>query len=236
MNREFYYIPYKSRRNCHIKDKTMLSLLSKYSHSNMVQSSKQINKKVNLEIGFGSGEFILEKAQQNLNDIYLGCEVYNPGIVKLLKYLKQNDINNVYIYRGDARELLINTADLFFNDIYILFPDPWSKTKHHKRRLINQKFLHFIKRKFCADLHIMTDHQEYAHSILHDILQCNDYIIKVLEVKKERYYGTKFETKAILKSRYIFNFVLNHKPHNQESLDVMAYNEQKAALFQHFKL
>ena len=236
MNEEFYYIPYKSRRNCHIKDKTMLALLSKYSYDNMVQSFKQIDRKVNLEIGFGSGEFILEKAQKNLSDIYLGCEVYNPGIIKLLKNLKQNDINNVYVYRGDARELLVSTMDLFFNDIYILFPDPWSKTKHHKRRLINQKFLHFIKRKFYSNLHIMTDHQEYARSILHDILQCNNYIIKVLEVKKEGYYSTKFETKAISKSHYIFNFVLSHKPYNQEDLEIMAHNEQKAALFQYLKL
>ena len=217
MVNDFHYIPYKSRRNRHIQDEEMLNLLNKYSYNSHIKEFlEQINKKVNLEIGFGSGEFIFQKALQNPNEIYLGCEVYNPGIIKLLKNLKKNDVNNVIIYNGDARELLINTMDLFFNDIYILFPDPWSKNKHHKRRLINQTFLHFIKRRFYADLHIMTDHQEYARSILYDILQCNDYIIKVLEVKKEGCYGTKFETKAISKSHYIFNFVLNHKLHNQK--------------------
>ena len=211
MDRGFYYIPYKSRRNSYIKHKEALNLLNEYSYNNAMQFLEQTTKKVNLEIGFGSGEFILTKAIENPNDIYLGCEVYNPGIVNLVKNLKKNNINNVFIYKGDARELLINTVDLSFSNLYILFPDPWPKNKHHKRRLINQSFLSFIRKKFHSSLCIATDHSEYAQSILHDALQCGDYIVEMSKIKKEKCFYTKFEDKAISKSSCIFHFILSHK-------------------------
>ena len=209
MDQGFHYIPYKSRRNSYIKDEETLSLLNEYSCD--IQLLQQTTKAINLEIGFGAGEFILSKAIENPNNIYLGCEVYNPGIIKLIKNLKRNNIQNVLIYRDDIRELLINTVNLFFNDIYILFPDPWPKKRHHKRRLINASFLQFIRKKFRSDLHIATDHERYAENILYDIIQSNDYKIKTLKIKKEKSLCTKFEDGAISKSSCVFYFVLNHR-------------------------
>jgi tRNA (guanine-N7-)-methyltransferase len=210
MAESFRYIPYRSRRNISVKNKENINLLAKYCHSNPIEYLKQTKKNINLEIGFGSGDFILKEALQNTNDIYLGCEVYNPGIMSLTRKLEKYNVKNVCICNRDAREFLIATQDMLFKNIYILFPDPWPKKKHHKRRLINKDFLQFIKTKFKFNIYIATDHEKYAESILYDSLKNHDYRIKRLEVKKDKYFNTKFENKAISKSSDIFSIVLEH--------------------------
>ena len=69
----------------------------------------------------------------------------------------------------------------------------------------------FIRKKFRSDLHIATNHEGYAESILHDITQSDDYKIKTLKIKKEKSFCTKFEDRAISKSSCVFYFVLNHR-------------------------
>ena len=211
MGEIFSYTPYHSRRNTFTKNEETLDLLSKYCCDNPIEYLHQHLGKVNLEIGFGSGEFIFQEAVKNPDVLYLGCEVYNPGIVKLARNLKKNDVKNVIIYKGDARDVLTQTPHFFFKNIYILFPDPWPKKKHHKRRLINPQFLNFIAEKFCCNLNVATDHDGYAESILHDVLQNSHYEIQNLEITKEKFFSTKFESKAISMSGKVFNLIASHK-------------------------
>lgn len=208
MNKGFSYIPYHSRRNSCIKASEALELLDKYCCNDPVEFLLQDLGKVNLEVGFGSGEFILREAIDNPDKLYLGCEVYNPGIVKLVNNLESKSIKNVLIYKGDARDILVKAPDVFFDNIYILFPDPWPKKKHHKRRLINPQFFEFIAKKFRSNLCIATDHEGYAESILYDIFQSGDYAIEKLEMTKGKCFSTKFETKAISSSSNVFKFIL----------------------------
>lgn len=211
MNKKLEYIPYKSRRNKIIESDEFLNLLNNYSYERQKEFILNTRKRINLEIGFGAGEFILYRAKRDKENIYIGSEVYNPGIIKLINNIKRYNVNNIFVYQGDARDLLNQISDQFFYNIYILFPDPWPKKKHHKRRLIEKNFLQYLLDKFSSNLFIATDHLGYAESILYDILKNDKFKLNQMKISKERFFKTNFETKALQKSSNIFKFALSHK-------------------------
>lgn len=211
MNHELEYIPYRSRRNKVITNDRILNLFDEFSYKKNQDFVLNTKKKINLEIGFGSGEFILNQAKENTDNIYIGSEVYNPGIVKLICKLESDNINNVFVYQGDVRELLKQTSDQLFSNIYILFPDPWPKKKHHKRRLINNNFLRYLISKFKENLFIVTDDLSYSRSIHDSIESNNEYVLDEIKISNQLFFKTKFEKKAIQQLNNIFNFTLSHK-------------------------
>ena len=100
---------------------------------------------LNLEIGFGVGNFIIEMGIREPNENFIGIDFYHKGIRKVITRIAKYEICNARIVYGDAKEkipLLFNPEEL--DRIYINFPDPWPKKKHHKRRLINSCFLNQI--------------------------------------------------------------------------------------------
>lgn len=121
------------------------NFLPKYS----INIGDKLDKdKVNhLEIGFGFGESIAHRAINNQNINYIGCEAYTKGIASLLEKIKKNNINNLKIFYGDARILIESLEDKSLDKIFILFPDPWPKKKHNKRRIINEEFLALMSKK-----------------------------------------------------------------------------------------
>jgi tRNA (guanine-N7-)-methyltransferase len=121
-----------------------------------------------MEIGFGDGERLAKVAQNNPQNLYFGCEPYLNGVGCLLRLIKQNDIKNIKIWTDDARDLLEKFPSQSLTKIYILFPDPWPKAKHHKRRIINNEMLKLlsIKLKTSGEVLMATDHTEYAKWIL----------------------------------------------------------------------
>ncbi len=122
-----------------------------------------------LEIGFGMGATLAEMAGQSPDWNYLGIEVHRPGVGNLLRLLSERALGNVRIICADAVEVL-NTAisDDALDAVYIFFPDPWPKKRHHKRRLIQPEFVSLIGKKLRTGglLHIATDWDEYAQHIL----------------------------------------------------------------------
>jgi tRNA (guanine-N7-)-methyltransferase len=119
---------------------------------------------VHLEIGYGNGEHICHRASENPDITFIGCEVYDSGIATCLKEIEDKNITNIRMYTEDARILMESIPDHFLDKIYLLFPDPWPKTRHHKRRIVNQDMLGFMHRvlKPNAELAIGTDHHLYA--------------------------------------------------------------------------
>lgn len=125
-----------------------------------------------LEIGFGSGESLLQQAQSNPNNRYLGIEVYRAGIFQLLFKLQKNNIHNLKILEGNAVDIVCNCIpDKSIDALHILFSDPWPKKKHHKRRLIQSSFINVIVKKLKSNglLYLATDWEPYAYSILHNL-------------------------------------------------------------------
>lgn len=122
-----------------------------------------------MEIGFGNGDNLCQLARVNPNMNFLGVEVHRPGIGSLLLKLDRDGIENVRIICADAALVLarrIPKASL--SAVYLLFPDPWPKKRHHKRRLLQHGFVTQIVERLCpgGDLHIATDWQDYAEHIL----------------------------------------------------------------------
>ena len=89
-----------------------------------------------LEIGFGAGEHLVERAKANPDVGVVGCEPFLNGIVAALAGLKREDISNVRLRHGDAQAVIEAAPDAFFSRVFVLYPDPWPKRRHNKRRLI----------------------------------------------------------------------------------------------------
>lgn len=118
-----------------------------------------------IEIGFGNGSNLVENAENNPANDYLGIEVHQPGIGHLMKRLANREIRNVRIFEGDAIEVLRDRIDdESVQRINLFFPDPWPKKRHHKRRLVSADFAGLITRKLrpAGCFHAATDWDDYA--------------------------------------------------------------------------
>lgn len=122
-----------------------------------------------LEIGFGDGESLAAMAATNPEADYLGIEVHRPGIGHLLLRATELGLNNLRIICSDAAEIAERyLPDECLDRVQIFFPDPWPKTRHRKRRLIQPSFVLLLVRKLkpAGQLHVATDCEHYAHFIL----------------------------------------------------------------------
>src|SRR5947208_5720896 len=89
-----------------------------------------------LEIGFGAGEHLAAQAEHHPDIGFIGCEVFEDGIVRLLGEVVRRGLGNVRLFTDDARLLLAALPPASLSRVFVLFPDPWPKRRHHKRRLI----------------------------------------------------------------------------------------------------
>jgi tRNA (guanine-N7-)-methyltransferase len=121
------------------------------------------------EIGFGNGENLLALAAARPQEDFLGIEVHRPGVGRLLLQLEERGLGNVRVVCHDAVEVLeryLGPGSL--DEILILFPDPWPKKRHHKRRLIQPPFGALLAQRLCLGgvLRLATDWQPYAAHML----------------------------------------------------------------------
>jgi tRNA (guanine-N7-)-methyltransferase len=94
-----------------------------------------------LEIGFGGGEHMAAQAQRRPDVLILGAEPFQNGVASALRHLDERALTNVRIEDGDVRALMARLPDASITRIFILFPDPWPKARHHKRRLVQPETL-----------------------------------------------------------------------------------------------
>ena len=122
-----------------------------------------------LEIGFGMGDATAKIAQVRPNDNFLCCEVHEPGVGALLKRCGEESIGNIRIVQHDAVEVMDHMlGENSLDGVHIFFPDPWHKSRHHKRRLIQGPFVQRLAQhiKPGGYLHLATDWQPYAEQML----------------------------------------------------------------------
>lgn len=124
-----------------------------------------------LEIGFGGGEHLLAQAAHNPDTLFIGVEPYINGVAKCLAGIDKQKLANIRLNTDDARLLVKELPDACLDSVFILFPDPWPKTRHNKRRLVNQETLAMIARahKKGGRLLIATDHEDYMVWILEQL-------------------------------------------------------------------
>ena len=122
-----------------------------------------------LEIGFGMGESTATIAVAHPDLDYLAIEVHTPGVGGLLKQIEEKQLSNIRIIQHDAVEVLRDMlANHALDGAHIFFPDPWHKSRHNKRRLIQAPFVALLVKKLKpgAYLHVATDWQDYAEQVL----------------------------------------------------------------------
>lgn len=174
--------------------------------------------KINLEIGFGSGDFMFQNAKNNPDQLFIGSEIYINAIGKLLDKLQENPLNNLTIYQNDVRILLEKLPQNFLDQIFILFPDPWPKKRHHNRRIINHNLLQILNHitKPQGKLLIATDHPSYQEFLL-DFLPKNQFFTldanfhQNPHLEPDFWVKTKYQEKAIKEGRDSMFFNLTRK-------------------------
>ncbi|MBK8638669.1 MAG: tRNA (guanosine(46)-N7)-methyltransferase TrmB [Chromatiaceae bacterium] len=133
---------------------------------------------VYLEIGFGNGETLAEIAARHPERNYLGIEVHGPGVGHLLLEIERRGLGNLRLLRQDAVDLLDRgLAPASLAGIYLLFPDPWPKKRHHKRRILNPEFVTRLARVIRPGglFHAATDWEPYALRMM-EVLTMSDAI------------------------------------------------------------
>ncbi|HET9122430.1 MAG TPA: tRNA (guanosine(46)-N7)-methyltransferase TrmB [Acidiferrobacteraceae bacterium] len=117
-----------------------------------------------LEIGFGNGEALVERARQDVARNYLGLEVHEAGVGHALLEIARRELSQVRLSRADASEALMVFDGACFSEICVWFPDPWPKKRHHKRRLIQATVVGELARVLIPGgvLHYATDDADYA--------------------------------------------------------------------------
>jgi tRNA (guanine-N7-)-methyltransferase len=128
-------------------------------------------REVWLEIGFGGGEHLATLAERHPEIGFIGCEVFENGIAKLLGEIERRGLGNIRIHADDARALLAMLAPRSIGRVFILFPDPWPKARHHKRRLIAPATLDRLADIMAdgAELRLATDDPGYLAWMLEHV-------------------------------------------------------------------
>lgn len=168
-----------------------------------------------LEIGFGNGDFTAHTAKANPGNLYIGAEPFLNGVASLLRKIKDNDIDNIRIFSDDVRLLLAAMPSLYLDKVFIICPDPWPKTRHHKRRLVQAQLLKDLSKhlKVGGSIEIVTDHLGYAEWILEEILKCPSLKVdsNKLEDHKalpEGWLYTKYQKRGLRLGGCIYRFIV----------------------------
>jgi tRNA (guanine-N7-)-methyltransferase len=117
-----------------------------------------------LEIGFGGGEHLAAQAARHPDTLLIGCEPFLNGVASALRHIEEGGLKNVRLHADDARDVMTALPDASLDRVMILFPDPWHKARHNKRRLIQPEFAVELARvlKPGGRLRFVTDWKDYA--------------------------------------------------------------------------
>ena len=168
-------------------------------------------KDVWLEVGFGGGEHLLWQAVHNPDTGLVGAEPYAAGIAKLLSHIDDasggnqgEEPPNIRIYEGDARDIIAALPSASIGRLFVLFPDPWPKTRHHKRRFMQTSLIDALARILRKDgeLRFATDDSGYLRWTLERLLAHKDFVWMAERVadwttRPADWPQTRYEAKAL---------------------------------------
>lgn len=141
-------------------------------HFAEIQNLMQQFDDLSIEIGSGYGDTLIHIAKQNPRRLFIGCEVYRDAIYSTCKKIEEYNIQNIRLFTQDARLLCHEIPNEYVTDVYLIFPDPWPKSRHHKRRIFNDGFLveqHRILKENGV-LFVTTDSDSYKQHIAEVIM------------------------------------------------------------------
>ena len=163
-----------------------------------------------VEIGFGNGEHLLARAQREPRRNFLGIEVHRPGGGRLLLNLKSAGLANVRVSCHDAVEVLRNQLPPdSIDELQILFPDPWHKKRHHKRRLVEPQFVALAASRLRPGglMGLATDWEPYAGQMLEVLRGCplleNTVADGGFAARPESRIVTRFERRGVVRGHVV---------------------------------
>lgn len=160
------------------------------------------------EIGFGGGEHMLATAEANPDIQIIGAEPFINGVAKLLAAVERSGVRNAAITDADARDVMDVLPDASIARTFLLYPDPWPKTRHHKRRFMNPSQLDQLARVMApgAELRVATDIEDYVRHALEVVDRHPDFVWTAERPADWRepwpgWHRTRYEAKAIREGR-----------------------------------
>ena len=161
-----------------------------------------------LEIGFGGGEHLIAQAQANPKVGYIGTDAFINGVAKTLAAIDAHKLSNIRLYFGDASELIDWLPAGALARIDLLYPDPWPKRRHWKRRFVQDESLRRLARvlKRGGELRFATDIADYAAYALVRVMRSSDFVwtAECADDWREPWPGfsrTRYEAKAVREGR-----------------------------------
>ncbi len=160
-----------------------------------------------LEIGFGGGEHLVHQALQNPDVQFLGVEPYVNGVAMLLGKMRKAGVNNIKLHMGDARNLMDVLPDETVSKAFLLYPDPWPKLRHHRRRFVTPEHLIPLNRclKTGTKFRVATDVEDYVRQTLQEVPKAGfDWLAegpKDWRAPWGDWISTRYEKKALREDR-----------------------------------
>ena len=204
MKKKLYFGRVKSRKISKIKENSLKKYLK-------IKKIKSLNskKKLILEIGIGMGENLIHLSKKNIKKNIIGVDPFKNGMVNVSDYCINNNVKNIYLYPYVFQKFINKFKKLRFDMIYILFPDPWPKKRHKKRRIVNEEFLKkifkILKKK--GKFFLSTDNLDYFTNIKTIMKKFPN--IKVKKINKIVTIKTKFYLKAEKKGNKINSLLIS---------------------------
>jgi tRNA (guanine-N7-)-methyltransferase len=160
-------------------------------------------KELWLEIGFGGGEHLAHRARENPDIGFIGCEPFVNGMAKLLAAVDTEHLDNIRLYDSDASHVIAGLPDASVSRVFLLYPDPWPKRRHHKRRFVSDEMLTKLARilKPGGDFWFVSDIDHYVGWTLARIVRAPGFIwpadhADAWRTPYEGWPGTRYEAKA----------------------------------------
>jgi tRNA (guanine-N7-)-methyltransferase len=175
-------------------------LIPLHDAASYIHQKAQKFKALHLEIGFGGGEHLVERAQASPHVLHIGVEPFVNGVSKVLREVEERNLQNIILFTDDARLLLKALPSPILARVYILFADPWPKARHHKRRIVNHDILKELHALLIpqGELFIATDHLGYQEWMM-EIWKNQPFFIiqKTYNRHPSTWPFTRYETKAL---------------------------------------
>jgi tRNA (guanine-N7-)-methyltransferase len=174
-----------------------------------------------LEIGFGGGEHLVAEARRLPDSGFIGCETYASGLARLLNEIELSGLSNVRLYAGDGLDVLKWLPDGCLSRVDVLFPDPWPKLKHQKRRLLRDPNIPLFARVLRpqSELRFASDNLHYATHVFDSICRSPFFDAMLPALSDcvdpwENFPGTEYNTRAKKEGRqsYFLRFCRNCNP------------------------
>ena len=164
-------------------------------------------KPIWLEIGFGSGEHLVHQAEAHTDVTFIGVEPYINGVASLLGKLRRQKVGNVLVHPGDARDLFDVLPAEAVSKAFLLYPDPWPKARHHRRRFVTPEHLVPLHRVLepGSELRVATDIPDYVRQTLEEVPKVGfDWTARRPEDWRHAWadwFSTRYEQKALREGR-----------------------------------